>query len=1566
MESDTASTVTSSEQWSYGDEADLIALDPLDMPVRIPAVKVQEAPESEDDEDINSSNQPAESGRVQNNVFSAWLSRRAEQTTAEDLEGSLPKTSDEQLSIHALMAKHESTAIIGNPREYQMELFEKAKKQNIIAVLDTGSGKTLIAVLLLKYILDQELEDRANGKNPKVAFFLVDKVALCFQQFAVLEANLDQTIERLYGDTKVDSFSRAEWDRILTEKKVVVCTAAILDQALGKAYISMKQINLLIFDEAHHTKKNHDYAKIIKNFYLPEKSGDRPRIFGMTASPIDAREDVEEAASRLEALLHCQIATTANGSLSHYHSRPIEIHLTYERCESPYLTSLGIEMENQYSDVKVFKDIFRNSKEAASELGEWCADRFWAMAFSEDESLKFENNAEREFHAHPRQQPVELLDKDVTRIKEARKLIENHTFEEPLIQGKNVSSKVQVLNDFLFHMYLEAPKSRTLVFVKKRCTAWLLAEILRKIGSPNIHIGVLVGMGGGGYGEPNTSIRQQMVTIHQFRNGAINLLIATSVAEEGLDIPDCNCVIRFDLFTTMIQYVQSRGRARHYASKFVSMTEEGNADHQRVLDEVRIGELKMRQFCNALPEDRILKGSDYDLDEFLLKEKRLPIYIDKETGAKLTFHSALMTLEYFVASIPRDDESLLKADYIISYDGRGFLCEVILPSQAPIRAVIGRSFPKKSLAKRSAAFEMCLLLRRSNYLNKDLMPIYHKQLPAMRNAHLALNVKTTNSYPMRMKPERWESERGTVPDKLYLTIIGLDEMVVLGQRLVPLGLLSRSPLIQFPEFSVFPKADGHTNVISRSLQQSILVSAEILQQMTNFTLQMYYDVFNKKFENEPANMSYWLAPLLPTAYATIRSSHVLCSEDIGEFVDWHTLAFVHNNPEIAWQPHMTAADLENQYLVDKWDGGRRFFSERLVPYMRPHDPVPAGCAPAKYNSSILEYSISLFSRSRVRALNTWAEDQPVLQARRVLHRRNWLDEWEPADKTAKTLAYVCPEPLRISSLPSSVAAMSYVFPAIIHRFEEYLISSEAAGMLGLTLTPALALEAMTKDSDNTEEHRLEQVQFQRGMGKNYERLEFIGDTFLKMATSIALYASNASDDEFESHVKRMLMICNKNLFNHAVRCKLYEYVRTRSFSRRTWYPEGLMLLEGKGKNMNNKKSVARHKLNDKSIADVCEALIGAALLSPEDPNDMDMAVRAVTVMVQSSDHTVDSFAAYSSLYQPPLWQLSPATAAQLDLVAQLSRLGYTYQNARLLRSAFTHPSHPFSRERVPSYQRLEFLGDALLDMACVRWLYERHPHRDPQWLTEHKMAMVSNQFLGALCVQLGLHRHLKHSHGALVAQIAEYASAFAEEKAEAGETALSSPAASDGDAGAEKGSMQMDFWLHLPTPPKCLADVVEAYVGALFVDSQFSYTRVVAFVTTHIAPFFVNMALYDEFAHTHPGAALQRLLSTPPLRCNSARVLAAPLPTMDGYKVDLGAVFAAAAMVHESIVATAEAPSARVAKAKASAGAVELLKGMDRMEFVRRFKCDCREDGEDGEENAESNGHADERITGLV
>lgn len=240
----------------------------MGAPQQSPPKRADEQDHASDSEDEALRGGPAtnvnEKRRAQKAIFESWL------TSSAGLEALKPKTkdgrskeeADEMQSIHLLLAQQQKgSQIVKNPREYQLELFERAKKENTIAVLDTGSGKTLIAVLLLRWTIDNELERRVAGQNPKISFFLVSSVTLVYQQFSVLDANLDHKVTRLCGADGVDRWNHAKWLEMFAENKVIVCTAEILFQCLSHSYLFMKQINLLIFDEAHHTKKNHNYAR---------------------------------------------------------------------------------------------------------------------------------------------------------------------------------------------------------------------------------------------------------------------------------------------------------------------------------------------------------------------------------------------------------------------------------------------------------------------------------------------------------------------------------------------------------------------------------------------------------------------------------------------------------------------------------------------------------------------------------------------------------------------------------------------------------------------------------------------------------------------------------------------------------------------------------------------------------------------------------------------------------------------------------------------------------------------------------------------------------------------------------------------------------------------------------------------------------------------------------------------------------------------------------------------------------------------------------------------------------
>ncbi|KAK3353012.1 hypothetical protein B0T25DRAFT_199212 [Lasiosphaeria hispida] len=1487
----------------------------------------------------------SEKRRADNAAFQLWieenqhdLSKRVRKLEIGDAE-----------SASALLRDFENRKIITSPRDYQLELFERAKTQNTIAVLDTGSGKTLIAALLLRWTLQNELEDRAKGAPKRTAFFLVDKVALVFQQHAVLACNLDYPIEKLCGEMIDGSESKEFWAKMFDDNMVIVCTAEILNNCLSHSWIRMDQINLLVFDEAHHTKKSHPYARIIKDFYLQAENVEkRPRILGMTASPVDARIEPEKAAAELEALLHSRIATVADPTvLQGTISKPRkEIVFEYDRSPANCEAELQRSLKALVGGHEMFRKPFAFTSYAASELGFWIADRFWQLYFKEGDTAAMEAKTIR--NSRKRGDLDNVSEQHINQLREARRLVNDHTFLSPSLDQSSLSGKVIKLVEILQEQYMDADSDRKcIVFVNQRNTALLLADLFQQpeIQMPGLQVGVLMGGGTGGSGyESKVSFRDQVLTILKFRRGELNCIFATSVAEEGLDIPDCNAIIRFDLYDTLIQYIQSRGRARQAGSEYIHLIERGNGLHLGKIAQNKQHEDALRKFCAAMPEDRKLAGNNYNMEYLLRKERDQKQYTVPGTGAKLNYTRSLICLVTFTASLPHPPEVIIAPEYVVSPVVGGFQCEVMMPSTSPISNAVGKIHTTKAVAKCSAAFEMCLALLKGKYLDDHLQPIFTKQLPAMRNARLAISSRKRGYYDMRLKPEIW-STLGT-PSELYVVALVLANPTALSRPSSPLLLLTRQPIPEITPFYLFFGTDRSSQVLCTPVAESVKLRQRELDSLAAFTFRIFKDVFSKEYEPKAEDLPYFLAPS--------RNSHTFdfsSAKDANGIIKWETLDFVRENEAIKYSFDKPDDFFHAKFVSDPWDGSRKFYLRGRRYDLKPTDTVPEGVVAPRHRAwrtvckshDILNYSNSLWSNAR--SLFDFSADQPVVEAGLLPIRRNLLDENIDDEDTELKKCFLVLEPLRISSLPVDVVAMASNFPAIIHRIDSALVALDACKMLGLgRINPKLALEAFTKDSDNSDEHDAEKVNFRVGMGSNYERLEFLGDTFLKMATTISIYTLVPDKSEFEYHVERMLLICNRNLFNNALEVKLEEYIRSMAFNRRTWYPENLTLIRGKRIDVSR-----RHVLADKSIADVCEALIGAAYLTTREKNDFDMAIQAVTAVVKDPKHKMKTYSDYYAAYEKPKWQTTTPSVTQTDMAERFSlRMGYTFKHPQLLRSAFHHPTYPLSYENLPSYQRLEFLGDALLDMVCVDYLFYRFPAADPHWLTEHKMAMVSNRFLGCLAYTLGFHKSILANSAAIQRDLADYTAEIGEALRAAKEEAAS-------HEGGTEDNFKRSFWVDCARPPKCLPDVLEAYIGAVFVDSEYDYGEVQAFFEKHVRPWFEDMQLYDTFANKHPVTFLGAMMQTQ-LHCHDWRLLVkgAGVVAVDEADAEGGGALGligggpaksqqvvCAVWVHGKMLAHAVSSSSHYGKIAAAKEAIKILGKMGVGEFKAAYGCQC-------------------------
>ena len=961
----------------------------------------------------------------------------------------------------------ESNRIIDQAREYQQELFEKAKDENVIAVLDTGSGKTLIAALLIRHYLQEEILSRSKGSPAKIVFFLVNSVHLARQQARFLSVNLPQKVISLFGDTSDDLWRKAEWTRIFAENSVVVCTAAVLDSCLFHSYLTIGQISLLIFDEAHHCKKNHPYSRIIRDYYLKWK-GDRPRIFGMTASPIDSRRDIAKVVSDLEALLHSKIITTSDLSVFAFAPRAKDVKWIYPQLDAQFETKLYSALMPLCGFVDDLEPFFRFAYAASKNLGSWAADRVWKYAIptAEHEAAKIVRKYERS-DAYTRITDPERREVVLAQIEAAASIVQAHNFAPPVVDADGeLSPKVRKLYDELVDRASISSTTRSIVFVEERITAVVLCDLFASLNLPNLRPGVLVGVAQTGKG--GGSWKDQEAIMENFRSGIINFIFATSVAEEGIDIPQCNLVVRFDLYKTPIQYMQSRGRARMVDSIFAHMIEENNQSHEADVNYAIEQDEYITNFCKNLPADRLL-GQGSMLKQLMAKDASCPSFATS-TGVVANFANSLVLLKRYSETLRKIGATHAEVyQEMIGVEDNLFQYKVTLPDtdderSTAVKGARGEARTNKVLAKRSAAWNCLCKLRQAGLLDENLDSIFFKVRPANANERSAVSEKK-NDYEKKVKPSFWVDSgatSSTLPLKLFVTHVRITPSSDLTGS-DGILLLSRMPLPKCPGFPIYVDNNVERGVSFEHCPQPLPVTPEQIDAITTYTLNgIFHDIFNKQFAHSPSSMSYWLVPPAkmrkPGSFEGMVNMEELSAAAAAESAKWDSSA---PTPE-------SVKRWSNAFLVDPGSGKFRYFTEDVVPGKTIFDAIPdsARSVKKKYDSTIIEYSDSTF-RAKTKDFEKeiklkYDPSQLVFNAKVIVAGRNYVEKCSEEDQRF-AICHIAPQPLRLARISASVAQTCILWPSILHRLEGYLIVQEAFKKLDLEDVPlTLALEAFTQ------------------------------------------------------------------------------------------------------------------------------------------------------------------------------------------------------------------------------------------------------------------------------------------------------------------------------------------------------------------------------------------------------------------------------------------------------------------------------------------------------------------------
>ncbi|XP_071713455.1 endoribonuclease Dicer homolog 2-like [Rutidosis leptorrhynchoides] len=1281
-------------------------------------------------------------------------------------------------------------------RSYQIEALEQALKQNTIVFLETGTGKTLIAVMLLR-----RYAHLLRKPSPFFAVFLVPTVVLVKQQAEAVKKHLGLKVVEFWGDKSVDYWNASDWKKQQDESQLMVMTPVILLDALRHSFLSLDNIKLMIFDECHHAKKNHAYALIMTEFYhrqLNAGATQLPKILGMTASLVDAKgskssEVYWKHIKELESVLHSKVYTCANESdLAKYISSSTEKYRFYDPMEVPceifeeIKSSLSIlrqkhEISIKNSDlseslmdsaIKRLSTLSTTFEFCLYELGIW-------LAIKAAEAYAYESNDLFTWGK------LDVRGETIARqfCKDANQVFSTYVPPDWKINHNNqatlglglLSTKVVCLIEVLAE-YRHVNDMRCIIFVERVITAIVLKSLLREL-NPKLFGWKTEYTAGSGSIIQSQSRSVQNKIVEEFRRGQVNIIVATSILEEGLDVQSCNVVIRFDLPSTVCSFIQSRGRARKENSDFLLLIKRG--------DDATLSKVENYLMSGKIMRDESLSHAFEPCEPLNSEIRNQVVYHVESTGATLSLSASLSMVYLYCSRLPSD--GYFKPYPRFDIDKQLGTCSIYFPKSCPLPSIHVSSNSK--MLKQLACLEACKQLHMIGALTDNLVPV--EKAKDLQEIEYDYDEEQDQYVPPELV-----GRIGAEPTKLYHFYLiklksGFDYDIPLQDIVV--GVNSELGLDDEGLSFDLEGDKGKIAALMTYIGPSVLMSEQI-SLIINFQM----TVLRVLLDGSLTKLAKSLALFKSDNDQMVFDYLLLPSTGLNEtssMIDWSTVNSVlfpfkkeHNcslNDHNHTKVHIRNDDNQLRVICS-------CFVENALVYT-PHDGR-VYCTMNKLNGLNCNSSMRVategepflyksFYKTRY-GIDLLHGEESFFAARRLFLVRNSLKrsrhKKEKETSTARfelpsELCYVLMSPISISTFYS----FSFV-PSIMHRVMSWLIAKNlkklhlASSPQYGSVPPIKILEAITTRKCLERFH--------------LESFETLGDSFLKYAASQQLFKDHSDQHEGILSARRERIIANDSLCKLGCERNLPGFIRNESFDPKTWVVPGdrscmlnmeeLVLANGIPVYVARKRTIKK-----KIIADVIEALIGVFLS-------------------QGGEMAALSFMGWLGLSAdfgntPYIRELTVQPERFLNIRHVEGLLDYTFRDPSLLVEAFTHASYMLS-EIPRCYQRLEFLGDAVLDYLITVHLYIKYPGMSPGLLTDLRSASVNNDCYAQSAVKVELHKHILHGSPDLHRHIINTVQNF------------------------DKLSLDSTFgWESRTTFPKVLADVIESLAGAILVDSGY-------------------------------------------------------------------------------------------------------------------------------------------------
>jgi len=446
-------------------------------------------------------------------------------------------------------------------REYQVTLAEQALDGHSLVCLPTGLGKTTVSLLVTATRLQE-----AGGKS----LLLAPTKPLVAQHADFYRNALDIPEEEIVvftGEVRPDD--RADlWD----EARVVLATPQVVENDLVGNRISLSSVTHCTFDECHRATGEYAYNYIAERYH-----GDAtdPLVTGMSASPGDDEEAILAVCENL-GIENVEVMTEDDADVARYtHETSVE----WKRIDLPEtveeirgaitgvvedrmsrLKELGVTRTTQ-ADVSE-----REIQKIQGKVQELMnADRSEGY---EGMSLLAEVRKLRTALTYVETQSVESFRRYMDRQREAARSSGASKADQRMVSEPAVREAVRTAEEYddLHPKFRRARMliaetlgiaggDRIIVFTESRDTAETLTEFL----SEHFAVERFVGQSDTD-GSDGMTQTQQQDTLERFRDGEFDVLVSTSVAEEGLDVPEVDLVLFYEPVPTAIRSIQRKGR----------------------------------------------------------------------------------------------------------------------------------------------------------------------------------------------------------------------------------------------------------------------------------------------------------------------------------------------------------------------------------------------------------------------------------------------------------------------------------------------------------------------------------------------------------------------------------------------------------------------------------------------------------------------------------------------------------------------------------------------------------------------------------------------------------------------------------------------------------------------------------------------------------------------------------------------------------------------------------------------------------------------------------------------